>query len=98
MKVQVMSRLCGYTSAGAGPVSLGLVVTMLALLLTCRGQCRGDMTNIHFTLVHTHAGYGPFLSRMSQHPTGLCCNQPISQHPLIKGYINRTPRTTFTFL
>ena len=61
MMVQVMSRLCGYTSAGAGPVSLGLVVTMLALLLTCRGQCRGDMTNIHFTLVHAHwlrSGYG----------------------------------------
>lgn len=62
MKVrEVMSRSCGYTSAGAGPVSLGLVVTMLALLLTCRGQCRGDMTNIHFTLAHTHAGYAPFL-------------------------------------
>lgn len=55
MKVQVMSRLCGYTSAGAGPVSLGLVVTMLALLLTCRGQCRGDMTNIHFTLATVHS-------------------------------------------
>lgn len=65
MKVQAMSRSCGYTSAGAGPVSLGLVVTMLALLLTCRGQCRGDMTNIHFTLVHTHTGYGPFLRNLS---------------------------------
>lgn len=72
MKVRVMSRSCGYTSAGAGPVSLGLVVTMLALLLTCRGQCRGDMTNIHFTLVHTHAGYAPVLrnpSRIVSQPT-----------------------------
>lgn len=66
MKMQVMARLCGYTSAGAGPVSLGLVVTMLALLLTCRGQCRGDMTNIHFTLVHGHTGYGPFLRNLSR--------------------------------
>lgn len=31
------------TSAGAGPVSLGLV-TVLALLLTCRGQRRDDIT------------------------------------------------------
>lgn len=89
MKVQVMSRLCGYTSAGAGPVSLGLVVTMLALLLTCRGQCRGHMTNIHFTLVHTHTGHRPrsesHESTDCQHPMGRCSNQPISQHPVIKG-------------
>ena len=49
MRVQVEARLCVYTSAGAGPVSLGLV-TVLALLLTCRGQCRGNMTQ-----THTHA-------------------------------------------
>lgn len=103
---RVMSRSCGYTSAGAGPVSLGLVVTMLALLLTCRGQCRGDMTNIHFTLVHTHAGYAPFLknhesnheSTDCRHPTGLCYNQPISQHHLIKGHINCDPHTTSTIM
>lgn len=78
MKVQMMLRLCGYTSAGAGPVSLGLVVTMLALLLTCRGQCRGDMTNIHF---HTcaHAQWPRSISEGSElhvsHLPVLCYKQ-----------------------
>lgn len=69
-------KMSVYTSAGAGPVSFGLV-TVLALLLTCRGQCRGDMTHTHFsdthvhtyacTLVHTHTytDKGPF---QSDHP------------------------------
>ena len=48
-----------YTSAGAGPVSLGLV-TVLALLFTCgRGvgewwQCRGNMTQ---QCIQTHHSY-----------------------------------------
>lgn len=43
-----------YTSAGAGPVSLGLVTVFALLLLTCRGQCKGDMTNAHISDARTH--------------------------------------------
>lgn len=46
-----------YTSAGAGPVSLGLVTVFALLLLTCRGQCKGDVTNAHISdaRARTHA-------------------------------------------
>lgn len=51
-KVWVRMRPSVYTSAEAGPVSLGLV-TVLALLLTCRGQCRGGY-DTPFKLPHQH--------------------------------------------
>ena len=59
----VLVGVCMCTSAGAGPVSLGLV-TVLALLFTCgRGvgegwQCTGNMTQqriqTHHSYTHTH--------------------------------------------
>lgn len=51
MKAKLWEKFCVYTSAGTGPVSLGLV-TVLALLLTCRGQRKGDMTDTRAHLRH----------------------------------------------
>ena len=61
-----------YTSAGAGPVSLGLV-TVLALLLTCREQCRGDMTHIHTFRTHGSRAHTLWLQSIPKRSSQLMC-------------------------